>query len=94
MDAENLIETELIIDSVSRFHLKETATWAKFLAITGYVFSVVIALFGLMSFTSLSDISGNYRATSEKTIAAFSTFLIFFFCCHHFYDVGLPRPFF
>ena len=35
----NLLENELLIDSVSQFHLKETAMWAKFLAIAGFIIS-------------------------------------------------------
>ncbi|MFN0082555.1 MAG: hypothetical protein ACKVOM_08560 [Ferruginibacter sp.] len=44
---ENLISTELQIDNNAYLHLKETAGWAKFLGIVGFVFS---ALIGIIAF--------------------------------------------
>ena len=45
METENnLLENELLIDTVSQVHLKETAMWAKFLAIGGFIISIIIAI--------------------------------------------------
>jgi small-conductance mechanosensitive channel len=45
MDIEyNLLENELLIDTISQNHLKETAMWTKFLAITGFFLSALIAI--------------------------------------------------
>lgn len=45
---ENLLQFELIIDNVAESHLKETATWARFLAIIGFIISGLFALVGLL----------------------------------------------
>jgi hypothetical protein len=44
---ENLISNELQVDNNAYLHLKETAGWAKFLGIVGFVFS---ALLGIVAF--------------------------------------------
>ena len=41
---QNLIETDLIIDSAISMHLRETAVWGKFLSIIGFVYCGLIAL--------------------------------------------------
>ena len=42
-EPQHLIETNLVIDSIGRFHLKESATWGKFLGIIGFVYSLLVA---------------------------------------------------
>ena len=34
---ESLLQNELVIDNVAQVHLKETAMWAKFLGIAGFI---------------------------------------------------------
>ncbi|CAN5319771.1 hypothetical protein BH11BAC5_BH11BAC5_11720 [soil metagenome] len=62
MDTEhNLLENELLIDNISQSHLKETAMWTKFLAITGFFLSVVIAIGAIVignMFNKLSTLPG------------------------------------
>ncbi|MDB5278212.1 MAG: hypothetical protein JWR61_3167 [Ferruginibacter sp.] len=62
MDTEhNLLENELMIDNISQSHLKETAMWTKFLAITGFFLSVLIAVGAIIIgniFNSLSTLPG------------------------------------
>ncbi len=52
---ENLLSSELQIDSFSQSYLAETAKWGKFLAILGFVMSgiiLIIALFASVIFSS------------------------------------------
>jgi hypothetical protein len=46
---ENLLNSELQIDATTHAHLSETAKWANFLSIVGFVLSVIIALAALFS---------------------------------------------
>jgi len=41
---QNLIETDLIIDSAISMHLRETAVWGKFLSIIGFVYCGLVAM--------------------------------------------------
>jgi Family of unknown function (DUF5362) len=53
---ENLLSSELQIDSASQSYLAETAKWGKFLAILGFVMTaiiVIISLFASVIFSSL-----------------------------------------
>ena len=45
----NLIETELLVDSQGRTHFSDSATWAKFISVMGFVFSLVMAGAGGLS---------------------------------------------
>ena len=55
--SENLLSAELQLDTISLVHLKETARWAKFLGIMGFIFSVLIGIAGLFAGTVLSSMS-------------------------------------
>lgn len=46
--SENLLGSDLQVDSVVQQHLLDTAKWARFLAIVGYVLSALTFLFGLL----------------------------------------------
>ena len=41
---ENLLNNDLQIDPISHGHLKETASWAKFISIVGIVASILLAV--------------------------------------------------
>jgi hypothetical protein len=58
MENENLLTPELHVDYISVAHLKETAKWAKFLAIVGFVFCVIIVIIAIFSGTFLSGMGG------------------------------------
>ena len=45
----NLIETELIVDTQGRTHFSDSATWAKFIGVMGFVFSLVMAGAGALT---------------------------------------------
>lgn len=58
MDTEqHLLENELMIDNISQSHLKETAMWTKFLAITGFFLSALIAIGAFVVGTMLNKLS-------------------------------------
>lgn len=59
MDRENnLLENELLIDSLTQSHLKETAMWAKLLAIAGFVMSALIAGGAIFAGTMFNKLIG------------------------------------
>lgn len=64
MDNEqNLIETELMIDSTIQVHLKEAASWGKFLGMIGFVYSGLIAVGAIFAATMLTKFSSSYSGT-------------------------------
>lgn len=66
---KNLLTTDLGIDSITESHLKESAMWAKFLGILGFVFSglILIASFFIASFIESSRGFSRY----DRDMAAF-----------------------
>lgn len=76
-DNENLIDTDLIIDSAVKTHLKETAGWGKFLAIIGFVYSALIALGAIFAATIVAQLSGSYSARNEGLLAGGSVAIIY-----------------
>lgn len=64
----NLIETELIVDRQGRTHLDDTATWAKFVGVMGFVFSLVMAAAaGLIGYRLMQGATTN-RGQSEQML--------------------------
>jgi hypothetical protein len=58
METENnLLENELFIDNVAQVHLKETAMWAKFLAVAGFVISALIAIGAIFAGTMFNKLT-------------------------------------
>lgn len=55
---ENLLTAELQVDSVAYSHLYETAGWAKFLSIIGFIISGVLLLAAIFAGSFLSSFSG------------------------------------
>lgn len=51
----------LTIDPVAKSHLLETARWARFLAIVGFVFLVLAALVGVYSAVMVNRYEADYR---------------------------------
>lgn len=78
MDNEqNLIETDLIIDSTISVHLKEAAAWGKFLGIIGFVYSGLIAVGAIFAATMLSNLSGKYSNGAGGLLAGGSVGVIY-----------------
>jgi hypothetical protein len=57
---QNLLNTELQIDPIARAHLSETAKWANFLSIVGFVLSVIIAVLALFAGTILGTLGNSF----------------------------------
>ena len=66
---QNLIETDLLVDSTIHVHLKETAAWGKFLGGIGFVYSLLIAAVAVFAGSVLAKLSGNYTRRSENVLA-------------------------
>lgn len=54
---QNLLSADIQVDSISHSHLKETAMWAKLLAIVGLVISVILALVALFAGAAMETIT-------------------------------------
>lgn len=74
---QNLIETDLIIDSTISMHLKETAVWGKFLAIIGFIYSGLIALGAIFAASMFAKLSGNYSRSKDGLLAGVSVGIIY-----------------
>ncbi len=54
-----LLTTELTTGKTSQKHLRESASWGKFLSIIGYIFSGIIAAGGIVGGIALAKLYGN-----------------------------------
>ena len=54
MTTENLLSTDLQVDPGVQRHLSAAAKWARFIAIIGFIFSVILAIASLFNFTGQS----------------------------------------
>ena len=74
MDSANTNFFELQIDASSQMYLRETAKWAKFLAIVGFVMCVLIALLGIFFGAIISAMTARFNPSTpapvETTAAA------------------------
>ena len=57
---QNLLDTDLVIDSTATSHLKESAVWGKFLGVIGFIFSSIIAVVGMIAGFSISRLGSSY----------------------------------
>ena len=62
---QNLLSAELQVDTIAATHLKETAMWAKLLAVVGLVLSVLIAIVGLFAGTMMATMTKNLGGDSS-----------------------------
>ena len=63
---ENLLGNDLQVDTVVQQHLSDTAKWARFLAIVGFIFSGLCFLAGLFGLIN-ADTSPRRRSYFETT---------------------------
>lgn len=61
---QNLLNSDLQIDTLAAAQLKETAMWAKLLAVVGLVLSILIAIMGLFAGTMLSTMTRSFGGVS------------------------------
>lgn len=74
MENQNLISNELRIDEFAQIQLTETAKWAKFLAILGFIGSVLIVL---IAFAIPSMLGGPSNLAIETTEFGFVFTIIY-----------------
>ena len=63
---ESLLQNELFIDSTAHQHLKETAMWAKFLSIAGFIGSIMLALIGVFAGSILGKFTKGLQRTNRS----------------------------
>ncbi len=61
---QNLLNSDLQIDQSAHIYLSETARWANFLSIVGFVLSVILAIAGLFMGVFLGSTSSTYGNSS------------------------------
>jgi hypothetical protein len=72
---QNLLNEDLQIDDTSRSYLGETAKWASFLAIVGFIGSVIIVILAFVLVSSLDRLEG-YGSYSRYNGMAATTIMI------------------
>ncbi|MFT3981738.1 MAG: DUF5362 family protein [Ferruginibacter sp.] len=80
--SQNLLNTEIQVDNVATTHLKETAMWAKFLAIVGFAGSVFIAILAFFLDTILNrngEINYSIENSTVVKIFYFVVAAVYFF---------------
>ena len=77
METQHLLDTDLLIDSMTKTHLKETAKWAKFLGIIGFIYSTLIALGAIFSGSLIAGMSGSYNRSSGGWMAGGGVALVY-----------------
>lgn len=65
---ENLLSGDLEVDEMVQQHLTDTAKWARFLAIVGYVFSSICAIAGVLALfgSSANETRRSYFETTSR----------------------------
>lgn len=77
MDTNNdLLNADLHVDTIAHSHLKETAMWAKLLAIVGFVLSVLMGIFALFAGTFMERMSGGIGYTAGSGIMVSAIYLV------------------
>jgi hypothetical protein len=80
MDADqNLLKYDLQIDEQGQTHLKETAMWAKFIAIVGIILSVFLCFAAFFMGALLSRFSTNPYGRSGSAAALSAGFITVFY---------------
>lgn len=63
----------LTLDTHAKSHLKEIATWGRFLAITGFIFGAIFLILALVIFSRSSEINSamsSYRSNNNPFFSA------------------------
>ena len=76
-EPQNLIEPDLVIDAVGRFHLKESATWGKFLGIVGFVYSLLVGCAAIGTGLIMKVEKGTDPASAESKLGGVSVIIIY-----------------
>lgn len=70
---QNLLNSELQIDTTAHAYLAETAKWCNFLSIVGFILSGLIGIVALFAGTILGNLSSGYGGNSSFIGAGFVT---------------------
>jgi len=73
-----LLATELTTDKSSQQHLKESAAWGKFLSVTGYIFSGIIASAGIIGGITLVNVYGNHHNNKTGRLIEGGTLILLY----------------
>jgi hypothetical protein len=82
---QDLINNSLQIDTTAHAHLAETAKWANFLAIVGFVLSCIIAIVALFAGTLLGSMSQSFGNSGSMIGAGFITFIYLIIAAVYFF---------
>ncbi|MEO7308309.1 MAG: DUF5362 family protein [Ferruginibacter sp.] len=84
---QNLLSTELQIDSIAHAHLSETAKWANFLSIVGFVLSGILVIVALFMGTILGKLMNNSYGSSGASFvgAGFITIIYLIIAALYFF---------
>ncbi len=93
---QNLLTSEIIVDSTAAAHLRETAMWAKLMAVVGIVLSIIIALVGLFAGTMLATMTRKFGGDSSASLGALGSgvltiFYLFIAAVYFFLSLFLLR---
>ena len=73
---QNLLSADLQVDSIAHSHLKETAMWARLLAIVGFILSVLLAIGALFAGTIMETMTRGLATSSAGTGIMVSVFYL------------------
>ena len=82
---QDLINSPLQIDTTAHAHLAETAKWASFLGIVGFVLSGILAIFALFAGTLLGSMSRGFGSSGSMIGAGFITFIYLIIAAVYFF---------
>lgn len=74
----NLLHADLQVDSIAVSHLSETAKWAKFLAIMGFIFTAIIIIVALFAGTIFSTLTAGNGAAGLMSTGILTGFYLAF----------------
>lgn len=85
IEQENIFHLE--VDNTAKAHMLETARWAKFLAILGFIGLGLVILIGLFAGTLMSSLSAYSGNTATATMGPMMFFIYLIIAGVYFYPV-------
>ena len=87
---QNLLSSDLQVDPIAASHLKETAMWAKFMAVLGLVLSILLGIGALFAGTIMANITKNFgNNSSAGAIGAGMVTIIYLFVAAIYFFLSL-----
>ncbi len=75
---QNLLSTDLNIDSIAELHLRETAKWARFLGIIGFIMAILLAILAFV-IPSVFSRMGEVGGAGMSMVSSMGGMLTFFY---------------